>query len=398
MARTRRVAESPGPADLVPDKARRPEAKAFAEIAAKSKSFRPAREVLRRVRAVPTIFPVLDWKLRVGGWPIDRTAFIHGPSGEGKTTCLNGLGLSFLQRGHLYALVDAEMTTPHPWLAAQFGEYADDPRFIASRPESYEQAVDDVRRVALGVAEAREKGRIPKDTTCLFGVDSLGKLVPQDIQEKIKKHAAETKDGSVDGYRGASGMIKAAMNKAWLDQLIPLMHSTGCAIAFIIRESKDRDASARARQFGSDWKTTGGASVIYDASVELRVAEAEIVREDPKNWKSEVLGERHHVEIRKTKVSKRADVVEHAFFCTSNGKWTPEGFDRSRDLMELGLELGAVKRGGAWLSYGGKRRQGERQFLALLAENPDYLLDLEAACRSRFREDVAKRSDIVGEP
>ena len=77
-------------------------------------------------------------------------------------------------------------------------------------------------------------------------------------------------------------MIKAALNKAWLDQLIPLMHSTGCAIAFIVREATDRNASARARQFGSDWKTTGGESLLYEASVELRVSDAKIDPRGPR--------------------------------------------------------------------------------------------------------------------
>ena len=267
----------------------------------------------------------------------------------------------------------------------------DDPRFIASRPESYEQAVDDVRKIALGVAEARLKGKIEKDTTCLFGVDSIGKLVPLDIQEKIRKHAAETKDGSVDGYRGAAGMIKASLNKAWLDQLIPLMHSTGCAIVFIVRESKDRDASARDRQYGSDWKTTGGGSLLYEASLEIRVSDAKMIREDPEDWKSAVVGERHLCEIRKTKVSARQDVVEKCSFATSNGKWTPEGFDRARDLLDLGEDLGVVKRSGSWVSYGGKRFQGERGFLQ--AATPEYLDRLESDCRAKF--DVT-RSDVVG--
>lgn len=373
---------------------KRPEMAAFGEIAARSKSFRPAREVLRRVRAVPTIFPAVDWKLKVGGWPIDRVAFVHGPSIAGKTTFLNGLGLSFLRRGHMYAFVDAECTTPIPWLETLYGPYADDPRFIASRPESYEQAVDDVRRISHGVAEAREKGRIPKDTTCLFGVDSIGKLTPRDIQEKIRKHVAESKDGSVDGYRGAAGMIRAAMNKAWLDRLVPEMHATGCAIAFIVRESKDRDASARERQFGSDWKTTGGESLMYEASVEIRVPSAKIIREDPDDWKSAPVGERHAIEIRKTKVAARADAVEHAFFTTSNGAWTPEGFDGARDLLEAGVALGVVKRVGAWISFGGRRYQGERRFLT--GAPPEYLAELDAACREKFREEAAKRADVVG--
>jgi|SRR5882672_84518 len=378
-------------APVVPDK--RPGAKVFAEIAKSSKSFRQAREVLRRVRAVPTIFPGVDFKIRVGGWPTDRVAMVHGPSGQGKTNFANGIGLSFLRRRHMYALIDAECTTPAPWLETMLGRYVDDAGFIAARPDSYEQAVDDVRRIALGLAEARDKGKVDADTTCLFVVDSIGKLVPLDIQEKIRKFAAESKDGSVDGYRGASGMIKAALNKAWLDQLTPLMHKTGCSILFVARESADRDASAMARKFGSDWKTTGGSSLYFDASLDVRVSAAKMIHEVEDDWKSPIVGERHLVEIHKTKVSARQDVVEKADFCTSNGAWTPEGFDRARDLLELGKELGVIQ-GTGWLSYDGNRWQGVKRFLT--SAKPDLLDALERDVRAAFGVDVAARADVVG--
>jgi RecA/RadA recombinase len=374
---------------------KRPGARVFAEIASRSKSFRQAREVLRRVRAVPTIFPALDYKLRVGGWPLDRVAMVHGPSAAGKSLLTLGLGLSFLRRGHAFALVDAECTTPDPWLATMLGAHADDPAFFGSRPESYEQAVDDVRKVALGIAEARDKKKLPPDTSCLFVVDSIGKLVPLDIQEKIRKFAAESEKGSVDGYAGASGMIKAALNKAWIDQLVPLMHQTGCAILFVVREAQDRDASPMARKFGSDWKTTGGASLFYDASLVIRVSRASVLHEVPDDWKSPVVGERHLVEIHKTKVSARQDVVEKCSFSTSNGAWSPEGFDRARDLLDLGLDLGVIKQGGgAWLSYAGNRWQGPKRFLK--SATPLLLDEIEAEVRARFAEDVASRADVVG--
>lgn len=379
-------------ASFAPEESTRPGAKAFAAIAEASKSFRPARQVLRRVRAVPTIFPALDWKLRVGGWPIDRTSMIHGPSGMGKSQLLQGIGLSFLLRGHMFALVETEMTTPISWLEILMGAYADDPRFVALRPKSYEQAVDAVDRLANKVGDAREKGQVPKDTTCFFGVDSIGKLVPQDILEKVKKNAAESKDGSVGGMNGMEGAYKAAMNKMWLDRLVPLMHDTGCAIAFIARESQDRNATARDRQYGNDWKTTGGASLYYDASLDIRVAHAKILHEDEDDYKTPAVGELHTIEIRKTKVSARESAFERTWFSTSSGVLTPAGFDRARDLLELGCDLDVVKSSGAWFSFGGKRWQGKNRFLK--TATTETLDRIEAECRAKFGSEAI--SDIVG--
>src|SRR5690606_8630504 len=86
--------------------------KAMAAVANDLKEFRPAAEVLRHIESVPTIFPQYDAAVRVGGHPISRFTLIHGPSNEGKTVFTQGLGRSFLERGHFFALADAERTTP----------------------------------------------------------------------------------------------------------------------------------------------------------------------------------------------------------------------------------------------------------------------------------------------
>ena len=393
MARTRRTVEEPSAADVAPQKARRPTASAFAEIAARSSSFRPARETLRRVRAVPSIFPDVDRATHVGGWPIDRIAVIHGPSAAGKTLFAHGLGLSFLRRGHMYCLIDAEMTTPITWLETLFAGHADNPAFVASRPKSYEQAVNDVRKIAEGLADMRAKGKVPPETTALFVVDSIRKLVPEDIQARIKKLGAEGEKGSVDGFSGAAGRMRAALNSSWLDELVPLMGHTGCAMTFIGRESDDPTADAKDKQFGNDWKLTGGRALFFDSSMVVRVSRASMVTEGPEGNKVTV-GERHQVEIHKTKVSARQDRIEKAFFHTSNGARHPEGYDRARDLLHLGVELGVVRTSGSYYAFGRKRWQGEARYVAHVE---DATLDeMEAACRDKFGDLVKERADIVG--
>jgi recombination protein RecA len=391
MAR-RRIVQEPAVEPALPPK--NPLQKVFADIAARSKSFRPAREVLRRVRAVPTIFPVVDWKMQVGGWPTERVAVIHGPESNGKTVFSHGIGLSFLRRGHLYSLVDAEMTTPIDWCEQLMGGYASSGAFTALRPRSYEQAVDGVRAQAEAIAEQREKGRLSPDTTCLFVIDSIRKLVPEDIQARIRKSGAEGADGSVDGFSGAAGRMRAALNAAWLDELVPLMHDTRCAIAFIGRESDDPTADARDRQFGNDWKLTGGRGMRFDSSMTVRIVRSGFTNLDPSDKKSQVVGQVHRVEIRKTKVAANEDRVDVGFFHTSNGKQSPEGFDRARDVLMLADEMGVTERKGTWLSFGGTRWQGERKFVETV--RPDTLDSMEGAARAAFKEKAEKRGEVVG--
>lgn len=369
--------------------------KVYADIATRSKAFRPAREVLRRVRSVPTVFPVVDWKMQVGGWPTERIAVVHGPENNGKTVFCQGVGLSFLRRHHLYRLIDAEMTTPIDWCEMLMGPYAESGAFGAMRPNSYEQAVDGVRNDAEEIAEQRDKGRLPPDTTCLYVVDSIRKLVPQDIQERIRKSGAEGTDGSVDGYNGAAGRMRAALNAGWLDELVPLMHRTRCSIILIGRESDDPNADARARQYGRDWKLQGGRGMRFDSSMTVRIVRSGFTIIGPKD-SGTVVGAQHRVEIRKTKVAANEDRVDVGFFHTSNGRQTPEGFDRARDVLMLADELGVTKRsgGGSWISYAGKRWQGEAKFAETV--RPETLDEMEAEARAVFAGDAAKRAEVVG--
>lgn len=364
------------PADFANVPARNPAAKVFADIAAASGTFRPARETLTKVRSVPTIFADVDHKLKVSGWPLQRVAVVHGPSAMGKTTFCDGIGLSFILRGHIYAKVDAEFTTPITWLEKTFREHADAGGFLASRPKTYEEAVDGIRRLCEGVAEQREKERIPPETTALVAVDSIRKLQPKDLLKRIERMGAEGEKGSVDGYGGGAARLKANLNAAWLDELVPLMYHTGCTIILVGRESDDATASARDRMFGNDWKLTGGKALYFDSSLVLRISLAGKVREGSGD-DADVIGERHLVEIHKTKIAGKVDRVEKCYFHT-----TLDGFDRARDLLRLGEELAVLKRSGSWISFGGKRWQSEARFAE--AVEPAMLDVIEAECRGKF--------------
>ena len=391
MARIRHAKPAVEPERVAPagkDDARR----VFAAIAERSKNFRPAREELRRVRAVPTIFPHVDYKTHVGGWPTDRVCVVHGPSAHGKSKYVLGLIRSFLMRGNAARYVDAEMTTPPDFAATHIGhDLIDSPAFLTMRPRSYEQVVDEVRRDATDIWKSREKGDLPPETTCLYVVDSLRKLWPQDLQERIRKAGAESKDGSVDGMSGAAGRMRASLNSAWLDELVPLMYHAGSCIVFIGREADDPNADAMARRYKRDWRLTGGRGLEFDSSMVVRVERDEWVKQGPKDDPT-IVGERHRVVIRKTKVAQLEDREEVGYFTTTNGVARPEGFDRGRDILLLAEELGVVKRSGAWLQFERRRWNGDAKF----ADAEDEVLDeVEAACRAKFSEDAARRAEVL---
>jgi recombination protein RecA len=352
---------------------------ALARVAGRMKSWRPARQVLTKVRAVPTIFPGVDFATKVGGWPIERFAVVHGPSSEGKTMLALGLGYSFLQKGHFFGLVDAEFTTPIDWLESLMEGQADNPLFLSLRPKSYEQTVDAVREMLKVLIGAKASGEIPKETSALIVVDSIRKLVPENFLAKIAKHGAQGEKGSVDGMNGMGPAIKAKMNADWLDEVTPMLYESGACLLVIGRESVNRDAA----RGGPSWKLTGGGALFFESSLVVRVE---------RDWEREgsgkdayVVGERHDCSIYKSKVAGKDSDVDMFTFFTSNGRVTPVGFDPSRDLLELGIQLEVVKQAGAWYSFNAVRWQGKSQAVKRIAKDPGLRSELDKACRSRFR-------------
>lgn len=305
-----------------------------------------------------------------------------------------GLGKSFLLGDHFFKLIDAERTTPMTWIEEMFGpELARHPGFVASRPDTYESAVAEVREFAKRIGEAKEAKKLPPNTTGLIVVDSIRKLVPKGFFDKI---AAETrgkgdKKTGVDGYGGRGAQIKAAMNAAWLDELVPLLEQAGLALAFITRETDDPDADVWDKRTGEDFKVGGGKSLVYDASLLIRVERASFIKQgvskdaDADERKSApVYGERHRITIRKTKIAGKQEKYVTSYFHTSNGVLTPVGFDLARDVLELGERVGVLQKSGGWIAWRKKKWNGLDSAVKKLTAEPELLAELEAAVREKF--------------
>jgi RecA/RadA recombinase len=349
-----------------------------------TKGWRPAPQVLKKVEAVPTIFPQYDYGTRIGGHPLARVMTIHGPSSEGKTSMTMGLMLSFLKAGHFAALIDAECTSPIDWCERLMAGYANTPAFQAIRPQSYEETDDAFRHFCTTIGNAREKGRIPADTSGIVVVDSIRKLVPQKLFAKLTKEGAlGAKGGGIDGMSGRAAQYKAALNAQWLDEVVPLLHHTNCTLVIIAREAEDPNADANDRMYGNDWKVTGGKSIIYDASLAARITRAGYVTQGSDEKKC-CIGERHQVRVYKSKVAGKDDKFINCFFHTSNGKLVPEGFDPTRDLLEMAIKFEMVTREGSWLKWGARKYQGDAQFVYKVTTEPGLFDELNQQVRAGF--------------
>ena len=327
------------------------------KVAGRFREWRPQEEVLLDVEAVPTCFPAYDVANGIGGHPVSRIVLVHGPSNEGKTAFELGLLASFLARGHFAGLGDAERTTPAKWVTTMLGGLAKSPGFVALPIRTYEQVRDAVRSMCEGVAEARVKREIPETTSAIIAIDSIRKLVPKKLFDELAK--AEKADGEekkakgrfakkpkgVDGYGGRAAQLKAALNAAWMDELVPLLADTRTSMLLIARETKLDDANPWG-EAKRDWKIGGGTALYYEASLAVRVTREFI------HVEKRLVGERHDLEIHKTKVAGKQEEAPTAFFHVSNGAIAPEGFDRARDVVALAIRTGALIIRGSWIADG----------------------------------------------
>lgn len=379
-------------------------------VAGRFAAFRPAAEVFSAVRAVPTVMLGFDRATRVGGFPVDRITLVHGPSNEGKTFFALLVALSFCLRGHPVLYVDAERTTPYPWVAQIFGGNEEALKLLyAIRPTDYEHAVETVRAFCKAVAAKREQD---SDATGIVIIDSLRKLVPKGLMDLIMKEVKvetapairkkvagprdEKKLKGVDGMGGRAGQIRAALNAAWMDELVPLLDSTGTAALLIARETDDADANPFDKKFGNDYKIGGGKAVVYDSSLAVRAERACFVYVGPDGAKK-VVGEKHRLTIWKTKIGGKDGAKTVCYFHSSNGVETPLGHDRARDLFDLGKEFDVIKVSGGWYEYRGIRINGEPRFLDKLRTERDFADWLDDDLRARFDEVPAHDGDGVVE-
>lgn len=348
--------------------------------------WRPATEVLREVEAVPTCFPQLDAITQVNGWPISRVGVIFGPSAEGKTELLLGLGRSFLARDHFFAFLDLEYTTPPSWAAKLLGPYVSHPGFVSLPPGgTYEKNAAAVRAFCERIAKARKDGDLSPDTTALIGVDSIRKLMPENILARLSKEVSEGgkaqrgKRQGIDGIGGRGAQIKAALNASWMDELVPLLAATRCAVVLISREDVDPEDT-----FVDHPKIGGGRAIFYDSSLAVRVTKHDLVEEIAGD--KVTVGERHIATIYKSKVAGRLEKRPMAAFHTSNGRVVPEGYWPERDVLELAEECGVVELRGSYYLFGRKRLgHGKPGTLKRLHDDPSIFAELEQATRATLK-------------
>jgi recombination protein RecA len=111
--------------------------------------------------------------------------------------------------------------------------------------------------------------------------------------------------------------------------------------------------------------TPGGRALKFYSSVRLDIRRIESIKDGP-----EVTGNRARVKVVKNKC---AAPFRQAEFDIMYGK----GISREGSLLDVGVDLGIIKKSGAWFTYEGEQLgQGRENVKNFLAENVDLMVEI----------------------
>ena len=291
------------------------------------------------MEVIPTGSVALDIALGVGGLPRGRVIEIYGPESSGKTTVALHAIANAQKLGGIAAFIDAEHALD-PEYAKKLGVDID--ALLVSQPDTGEQALEImdmlVRSGALDI----------------IVVDSVAALVPR----------AEIEGEMGDSHMGLQARL---MSQALRKMTGALSQSKTTAI--FINQLRDKIGVF----FGSPETTTGGKALKFYASVRLDIRRIETLKDG-----QDAVGNRTRVKVVKNKM---APPFKQAEFDIIYGT----GISREGSLIDMGVEIGVVKKAGAWYTYEADQLgQGKENARTFLLDNPDLANEIETKIRAHF--------------
>ncbi len=302
------------------------------------------------IETIPTGALALDLALGVGGLPRGRVVELYGPESSGKSTLAMHVVAEAQRNGGTCAYIDAEHAMD-PVYASAIGVNVDD--LLISQPDTGEQALEIadmlIRSGALDV----------------LVIDSVAALVPR----------AEIEGEMGDTHVG----LQARLMSQALRKITGNLNKSR-TIAVFINQLREKIGV----MFGSPETTPGGRALKFYSSVRLDIRRIEAIKDG-----TEVIGNRTRVKVVKNKC---APPFKQAEFDIMYGK----GISREGSLLDVGVDLGIVKKSGAWFTYEGEQLgQGRENAKTFLSENIDMMLEISEKIRQEVGiDDVEVDAEI----
>lgn len=299
-------------------------------------------ENVQQVEVIPTGSIALNAALGVGGYPKGRIIEIYGPESSGKTTLAIHAIAEAQKAGGIAAFIDAEHAFDR-FYASKLGVDVDN--LWISQPDNGEQALE--------IAEQL----IRSSAIDIIVIDSVAALTPK---AEIEGDMGDNKVG-----------LQARLMSQALRKLTSAISKTNTTCIFI-NQLREKIGV----MIGNPETTTGGNALKFYASVRLDIRRATQLKDG-----EEVIGNQTRVKVVKNKV---APPFRKAEFDIMFG----EGISRAGEIIDLGAELGIIKKSGSWYSYNDtKLGQGRDASKQVIQDNPELAEELEGLIFAELRKD-----------
>ena len=300
---------------------------------------------VRDVETISTGSIGLDSALGVGGVPRGRITEIFGAESSGKTTLAIHVIAEAQKNGGVCAIIDAEHAFDR-FYAEQLG--VDVNNLWIAQPDNGEQALE--------IAEQL----INSGAIDVLVIDSVAALTPK---------------AEIEGEMGDKnvGLQARLMSQAMRKLTGAISRTRTCCI--FINQTREKIGN----MYGPAQTTTGGNALKFYSTVRIEISPSSMIKDS----EEKPLGRVAKVKVVKNKV---APPFKKAEFDIMFG----EGISKAGEIIEYGVELGIIKKSGAWFSYGDtKIGQGKEGVRRLLNENPELMAELEAKVREALAQSQA---------
>jgi len=273
------------------------------------------------VEVIPTGSIALDLALGVGGIPRGRITEIYGPESSGKTTLCYHIIAEAQKAGGIAAFVDTEHALD-PSYARKCG--VDLENLFISQPDTGEQALEITETLVRSGA------------VDVVVVDSVAALVPR---------------AEIDGDMGDAHVgLQARLMSQALRKLTSAINRSHTSVIFTNQLRMKIGV-----MFGNPETTSGGRALKFYASVRLEIRRVDSIKNG-----QDITGSRSRVKVVKNKVAPPFKQAEFDIMYA-------EGISAAGSVLDVGVELGVVRKSGAWFYYGeervGQGRENAKEFL-----------------------------------
>lgn len=290
-----------------------------------------------KIESISTGAMSLDIALGIGGFPRGRVIEVFGPESSGKSTLAMHVVAEAQRNGGICAYIDAEHAMD-PVYAKAIGVDIDE--LLISQPDNGEQALE--------IADML----VRSGSLDVLVIDSVAALTPR----------AEIEGEMGDTHIG----LQARLMSQALRKLTSNLNRSR-TIAIFINQLREKIGV----MYGSPEVTPGGRALKFYASVRIDIRKIEAIKDG-----AEIVGSRTRAKVVKNKC---APPFRQAEFDIMYGS----GISREGSLLDVGVDLGIIKKSGAWYTYEGEQLgQGREKAKDFISSNPGLMAELNEKVRA----------------